>query len=109
VPYQYGGHRVWLRVYEEQARLEIWAAETCLAVHPLLLGHGRQSLQADHLAGLWRLTLQGKGQRLRPAPAPPPAREEAPGARHLPGLSAMPEVEVRPLSVYAAFAEEVSA
>jgi hypothetical protein len=109
VPYQYGGRRVWLRGYEEQARLEIWAAETCLAVHPLLLRHGRQSLRADHLAGLWCLTLQGKGQRSHPAPAPPPAREEAPGPLHLPGLMAMPEVEVRPLSVYAAFAEELSA
>jgi hypothetical protein len=109
VPYLYGGRRVWLRVYEEQARLEIWAEETCLAVHPLLSGRGRQSFHPDHLAGLWSLTLQGKGQRPRPAPSPPPRREEATGPLHLPALSAMPEVEVRPLTVYAAFAEEVSA
>jgi transposase len=109
VPYLYGGRHVRLHVYEEQARLEIWAEETCLAVHPLLPGHGRQSLHADHLAGLWSLTLQGKGQRPLPVPSPPPAREEATSPLHLPGLSALPEVEVRPLTVYAAFAEEVSA
>jgi transposase len=109
VPYLYGGCRVRLHVYEEQARLEIWAEETCVAVHPLLPGHGRQSLDADHLAGLWSLPLQGKGQRPLPVPSPPPAREEATSPLHLPGLSAMPEVEVRPLAVYAALADEVSA
>jgi transposase len=109
VPYLYGGCHVQLRVDAELARLEIWAEETCLAIHPLLPGHGRQSLHPDHLAGLWNLTLQGKGQRPLPAPSPPPRREEATDPLHLPELSAMPEVEVRPLSVYAALAEEVSA
>jgi hypothetical protein len=109
VPYLYGGRQVQIRVDTEQARLEIWGEETCLAIHPLLPGHGRQSLHPDHLDGLWNLTLQGKGQRPLPASSPPPSREEATGLLHLPGLSAMPEVEVRPLTVYAALAEEVSA
>jgi transposase len=109
VPYLYGGRQVQLRVDAEQAQLEIWAEDTCLAIHPLLPGHGRQSLHPDHLDGLWNLTLSGKGQRPLPAPSPPPPREEATGLLHLPGLSAMPEVEVRSLTVYAAFAEEVSA
>jgi transposase len=109
VPYLYGGRQVQLRVREEQALLEIWAEDTCLAMHPLLSGHGRQSLQPEHLSGLWRLTLQGKGQRPLPTPSPPPAREEATGLLHLPGVAAMPEVEVRPLTVYAALAEEVPA
>jgi transposase len=107
VPFPYGGRSVLLRVRAEQAILEIWAEDTRLAVHPLLPGHGRQSLNPDHLTGLWSLTHQGKGQRLPPAPA-------APGDTPLPllplaSLPAMPEVEVRPLSVYAAVAEEVSA
>ena len=107
VPFPYGGRRVLLRVRAEQAIREIWAEDTCLAVHPLLPGHGRQSLNPDHLAGLWSLTHQGKGQRMPPAPA-------APGDTPLPllplaSLPAMPAVEVRPLSVYAAVAEEMSA
>jgi transposase len=109
VPYLYGGRQVLLRVREEQALLEIWAEETCVATHPLLAGHGRQSLQPEHLTGLWRLTLKGKGQRPLPPPSPPPPREEATGPLHLPGMAAMPEVEVRPLTVYAAWAEEVPA
>jgi hypothetical protein len=107
VPYRYGGRQVQLSLREEQALLEIWAEDTCLAMHPLLAGHGRQSLQPEPLSGLWRLTLQGKGQRPLPTPSPPPAREEATGPLHLPGVAAMPEVEVRPLTVYAALAEEV--
>jgi Integrase core domain len=109
VPYLYGGRQVLLRVREEHALLEIWAEETCVAIHPLLAGHGRQSLQPEHLTGLWRLTLKGKGQRPLPPPSPPPPREEATGPLHLPGLAAMPEVEVRPLTVYAAWAEEAPA
>jgi transposase len=107
VPYQYGGRSVMLRVREEQAVLEIWGEDMCLAVHPLLPGHGRQSLQPDHLQGLWSLTLHGKGQR--PPPAKTPAGAELPTPLHLPGLPTIPEVEVRPLAVYAAVAEEVSA
>jgi transposase len=41
VPYLYGGRHVQLRVSTEQARLEIWAEEICLAIHPLLPGHRR--------------------------------------------------------------------
>jgi hypothetical protein len=107
VPFSYGGRSVLLRVRAEQATLEIWAEETCLAVHPLLPGHGRQSVNPEHLTGLWSLTRQGKGQRIAPVSA-------TPGDRPLPlllvaNLPAMPEVEVRPLTVYAAVAEEMSA
>jgi len=109
VPYLCGGCYGQLRVEAELARLEIWAAETCLALPPLLPGHGRPSLQPDHLAGLWSLTRQGKGPRPRPTPSPPPRGEEATAPLHLPELSAMPAVEVRPLTVYAAFAEAGSA
>jgi hypothetical protein len=106
VPYPYGGRPVLLRVREEPAVLESWAEETCLAVHPLLSGQGHQSLHPDHLTGLWSLTLQGKGQRARTTPAP---REAATAPLHLSQLPTMPDVEVRPLSVYTALAEEVSA
>jgi transposase len=106
VPYPYGGRPVLLRVREEPAVLEIWAEETCLAVHPLLSGQGHQSLHPDHPTGLWSLTLQGKGQRARTTPSP---REAATAPLHLSQLPTMPDVEERPLSVYTALAEEVSA
>jgi transposase len=109
VPYLYGGRQVLLRVRDEHARLEIWAEDACVAIHPLLSGQGRQSLQPEHLAGFWQLTLQGKGQRPLPPPSPPPPREEATGVLYLPTLPVLPDVEVRPLSVYAALAEEVPA
>jgi hypothetical protein len=109
VPYLYGGRQVQLRIREEPALLEIWVEDMCLARHPLLAGRGRQSLQPEHLSGLWQLTLQGKGQRPLPPPSPPPTREEATGPLHLPGVAAMPEVAVRPLTAYAALVEEVPA
>lgn len=106
VPYPYGGRPVLLRVRQEPAVLEIWAEETCLAVHSLRSGQGHQSLHPDHLSGLWSLTLQGQGQRARLTPLP---SAEATGALPLSRLPMMPEVEVRPLSVYTALAQEVSA
>lgn len=69
-----------------------------LARAPLLPRHRRPGLHPDRLDGLEHLTLQGKGQRPLPSPLPPAAREEPTGPLHLPGLSAMPEVEVRPLT-----------
>jgi hypothetical protein len=96
VPYLAGGHPVQPHVYEEQALLEIDAEETCLAVHPPLPGHGRQGLHPGHLDGRWYLTLQGKEQRPLRALSPPPTRGESTCPLHLPGLSAMPEVEVHP-------------
>jgi hypothetical protein len=93
------------RVREAHTLLELWAEGTCLATPPRLSGHGHQSLQPAPLSGLWRWTLQGKGQRPLPSPSPPPASEEATGPLPLPGVAAMPAVEVRPLTVYAASAE----
>lgn len=109
IPYLYGGRRVLLRVRDEHVLLEIWAADSCVAIHSLLSGHGRQSLQPKHLSGLWRMILQGKGQRPLPPSSPPPPREEATDPLHLPGVFPLPEVPVRPLTVYAALAEEVPA
>jgi hypothetical protein len=109
VPYLWGGRQVPLRLREEPGLLEIWAEDLCLARHPLLAGHGRQSLQPDHLSGLWQVPVQGKGPRPLPPPSPPPAREEATGPLHLPGVAGRPDVDVRPLTASAALAEEVPA
>jgi len=105
VPYHYGGCSVWLRVREEAQELEVWAGEKQIAIPPVLRGHGEQSVQTEHLQGLWRLTLRGNGQRL-PAALPPP--EEGGGlALHLRDLPPAPTVEVRPLAVYATLEQEV--
>lgn len=106
VPYLYGGRSVMLRVREERGELESWADDTCIAIHPLLEGHGQQRTQPEHLRELWSLPLRGTGQRLSvPTPVP---REKPPAPLPLLGQPTGPEVEVRPLTVYAAVAEEVT-
>jgi transposase len=105
VPYLYGGRGVLLRVHEAEHRLEIWADDTCLASHPLLDSHGGTSTQPEHLRGLWSLTLRGKSQRpWETCPAPPDGPSVA---LPLLGRPEVPEVESRPLTVYAAVAGEV--
>ena len=106
VPYRYGGRSVLLRVYEGQRRLEIWADDSRLASHPLLASCGESSTQPEHLRGLWSLTMQGKGQR--PGGPLPARRDRLLDALPPLGLREIPEVEARPLTVYAAVAEEVT-
>jgi len=99
VPYQYGGRMVIVRIHDERETVEIWADDARIAVHPLLHGQREQSVQPDHLAGLWRMTLRGRGQRFTPTPValPSPVCRQPP-----PALT----VEVRSLAVYAALAQE---
>jgi hypothetical protein len=107
VPCASGGRRGLLRVRAAQATREIWAEDPGLAVHPLLPGHGRQRVHPAHRTGLWRLTRPGTGPRIAPVSAPP----GAPPWPRLPVANrpAMPAVEVRPWTGYAAVAEAVSA
>lgn len=94
VPWPYGGKAVTVRATPEET-LELWVEHTRIGIHRLSRQKGQVITDPEHFKGLWTATCQAPRKR---QPAIPPA---PPGAILVPHL-VIPQVDVRPLSVYAA-------
>lgn len=94
VPWPYGGKAVTVRA-TPAGLLEIWVEHTQVGTHRLSRQKGQVITDPDHFKGLWSATCQAPGKR-HPASQPVPQ-----GPVLVPHL-VMPQVAVRPLSVYAA-------
>jgi transposase len=94
VPWPYGGKAVTVRATPEEL-LEIWVDHTRVGTHRLSHQKGQVITDPDHFKGLGRATCPSAEKR-HPANQP-----MSPGPILVPHL-VIPQVDVRPLSVYAA-------